>query len=310
MARYILQRILTMFVVAFVVVTATFFMMRALPGGPFSSERNVPEAIMKNIERRYNLDKPLFEQYVDYLKNVVVWDLGPSFKYQGMTVNDIINKGFPISAKLGGISIIISVLFGVPLGILGAMRHNGLLDRTISGLAILTAAAPSFVIAGVLQYFLAFKLRWFPSATWGDGQLKYMVLPILALASFSLAWIVKLTRSSMLEVINQDYVRTARAKGLRQFVVVYRHMIKNAMVPVVASLAPMTASVLTGSFIVEQVFAIPGIGREFVMSITNRDYTTTLGMTVFFCFLLMGFTLVADVALAFIDPRVRLEKEG
>jgi len=310
MARYLLQRIITMFVVAFVVVTATFFLMRALPGGPFSSERNVPPAILKNLERRYNLNKPIHEQYLDYLKGVLVWDLGPSFKYKGLTVNDVINRGFPVSAKLGGISLLLSIIVGIPLGILAAMKHNGVTDRTISGLAILTAAAPSFVIAGVLQYVFAYRLGWFPSATWGDGKLRYIILPVLALSSYNLAWIVKLTRSSMLEVINQDYIRTARAKGLREIVVIYRHMIKNAMVPVIASLAPMTASILTGSFIVENVFGIPGIGREFVQSITNRDYTVTLGMTLFFCLLLVGFTLIADIVLAFIDPRVRLEKEG
>jgi len=310
MARYILQRVLTMLVVAWVVVTLTFFMLKALPGGPFASERNIPEAILKSIQRRYNLDKPIGQQYVEYLKNVVVWDLGPSFKYQGLSVNQVINKGFPVSARLGGISILFSLLLGVPIGILAAMRHNGLLDRTASGLAILTAAAPSFVIAGLLQYFLAFKLKWLPSATWGGGQLKYMVLPTLALCSFSLAWLIKLTRSSMLEILNQDYVRTARAKGIPEFFVIFRHMLKNAMVPVVASLAPLTAGVLTGSFIIEMIFAIPGIGREFVTSISNRDYTVTLGMTVFFTFLLMGFTLIADITMAFIDPRVRLDKEG
>lgn len=308
MARYILQRVLTILVVAWVVVTLTFFMMKALPGGPFASEKKIPEAILKNIERRYKLDRPIMEQYFDYLKNVVVWDLGPSFKYEGRTVNDVINKGFPVSAQLGGLSILISLLLGVPIGILAAMRHNGLLDRMVSGLAILTAAAPSFVIAGVLQYFLAFKLRLFPPATWGTP--KHMVLPILALCSFSLAWLIKLTRSSMLEVTNQDYVRTARAKGIPEFWVIFRHMLRNAVVPVIASLAPLTAGVLIGSFIIEYIFAIPGIGREFVISIQNRDYTVTLGMTVFYGFMLAGFTLFGDIMTALVDPRVRLDKEG
>jgi oligopeptide transport system permease protein len=308
MARYIFQRLVTMLVVLFVIITATFFMMRALPGGPFSSERKVPEAILRNIERRYKLDRPLSEQYFDYLKNVVQFDLGPSFKYEGMTVNQIIKKGFPVSGLLGGISIILSVVVGVPIGIIAAMRHNGLLDRTVSALAILTAAAPSFVIAGLLQYVIAFKLRWLPPATWGKPE--HMILPTLSLASFSLAWLVKLTRSSMLEVINQDYVRTARAKGLPEVIIVFRHMLRNALAPVIASLAPLTASVLTGSFIVESIFAIPGIGREFVYSISNRDYTVTLGMTVFFGALLTGFTLIGDILTALVDPRVRLEKEG
>jgi oligopeptide transport system permease protein len=217
-----------MIVVLWVIVTATFFMMKALPGGPFASEKKLPEAILKNIERRYKLDRPLMEQYWDYLKNVAQLDLGPSFRVQGMSVNKIIAKGFPVSAMIGGISVLIAVFVGVPLGILAAMRHNGVLDRISSALAILTAAAPSFVIAALLQYFLAYKLRWFPPATWGTP--KHMVLPVLALCSFSLAWLMKLTRSSMLEVTSQDFVRTARAKGLPEGTIVWRHMLRNALI--------------------------------------------------------------------------------
>jgi oligopeptide transport system permease protein len=308
MARYIIQRILTMVVVLWVIITATFFMMKALPGGPFASEKKLPDAILRNIERRYKLDRPLMEQYWDYLTNVARLDLGPSFRTQGMTVNQIIAKGFPKSAAIGGLSVLIAILIGVPVGILAAMRHNGVLDRISSGLAVLTAAAPSFVIAAVLQYYLAYKLRWFPAATWGEP--KNLVLPTLALCSFSLAWLMKLTRSSMLEVTSQDYVRTARSKGIPEFTIVWRHMLRNALIPVIASLAPLTAGILTGSFIIESIFAIPGIGRDFVQSITNRDYTVTLGMTVFFGFLLISFTLIGDILTAFVDPRVRLEKEG
>lgn len=310
MVRYIFQRLITMVVVAWVIVTLTFFMLHALPGGPFSSEKALPEAILKNIEKRYNLDKPLAQQYFDYLKNVAVWDLGPSFKDAGLTVNQKINAGFPVSGTLGGISVLTSLIVGVPLGIVASMRHNGLLDRSISGLAIFTAAAPSFVIAAGLQYIFAFKLKWFPAATWGDGKVDHLVLPVIALSSFSLAWLIKLTRSSMLEVISQDYIRTARAKGIPDLVIVYRHMLRNAIVPVIASLAPLTAGVLVGSFVVESIFAIPGIGREFVQSIMNRDYTVTLGMTVFLGLFMTGFTLVGDILVALVDPRVRLDKEG
>lgn len=307
-ARYIFQRIVTMIVVLWVIITATFFMMKALPGGPFASEKKLPEAILKNIERRYKLDRPIMEQYWDYLSNVVKLDLGPSFRVQGMSVNAIIAKGFPVSALIGGISVIVALLVGVPLGIAAAMRHNGVLDRISSALAILTAAAPSFVIAALLQYYLAYKLRLFPAATWGTA--KHLVLPILALCSFSLAWLMKLTRSSMLEVTSQDYVRTARAKGIPEFAIVWRHMLRNALIPVIASLAPLTAGILTGSFIIESIFAIPGIGRDFVQSISNRDYTVTLGMTVFFGLLLVSFTLIGDILTAIVDPRVRLDKEG
>jgi oligopeptide transport system permease protein len=306
--RYLLQRVITMLVVAWVVVTLTFFMMKALPGGPFASEKKLPDAVLRNIEARYKLNEPLMVQYWDYLKSVAVWDLGPSFRVQGMTVNQIIDHGFPVSATIGGISVLISLVLGIPLGIASAMRHNSLLDRTVSGLAVLTAAAPSFVMAAVLQYYLAYKLRWFPPAMWGKPE--NLVLPVLTLCSFSLAWVTKITRSTMLEVINQDYIRTARAKGIPRMLVIYRHMLRNALVPLIASVAPLTAGVLVGSFIVESIFAIPGVGRDFVTSIANRDYTVTLGMTVFFGFLLTGFTLAGDLLTAVIDPRVRLEKEG
>ena len=308
MARYIFTRIITMIVVLWVIITATFFMMKALPGGPFASEKKIPETILRNIERRYKLDRPLSEQYFDYLKNVVQFDLGPSFRLQGLTVNQLIGKGFPISATLGGLSILVSLLVGVPVGIWAAIRHNGVLDRTASAFAVITAAAPSFVIASALQYFLAYKFKMFKAAGWGSPE--QMVLPTLALCSFSLAWLMKLTRSSMLEVTSQDYVRTARAKGIPDMAIVWRHMLRNALIPVIASLAPLTAGILTGSFIIESIFAIPGIGRDFVQSISNRDYTVTLGMTVFFGILLVGFTLIGDICTALVDPRVRLDKEG
>lgn len=308
MLRYTLQRVVTMLVVAWVIVTLTFVMLHALPGGPFASDKVLPEAIMRNIEKRYHLDKPLWQQYVDYLGNVAVWDLGPSFKYEGMTVNQLINKGFPVSAAIGGVSVLISLVVGIPVGVIAAMRHNGLLDRTTSALAVLTAAAPSFVIAAVLQYYLGYRWRLFPPATWGTAR--HAVLPTLTLCSFTLAWVVKLTRSTMLEVIGQDYVRTARAKGLPALLVIFRHMLPGTLVPIIASVAPIIASVLVGSFIVESIFAIPGIGREFVQSISNRDYTVTLGMTVFLGLLLTGFTLAGDLLSAVVDPRIRLGKEG
>lgn len=308
MVRYILGRIITMVVVLWVIITATFFMMRLLPGGPFASEKKIPEAIMRNIERRYKLDLPLHQQYFDYLKNMARLDLGPSYKIKGMSVNQIIAKGFPVSATIGGISILVALLIGIPVGIISALRHNGVIDRVSSALAIFTAAAPSFVIAGILQFFLAYKWKLLPPATWGTPL--HMVLPVLALCSFSLAWVTKLTRSTMLEVTHQDYIRTARAKGMPEYVIVWRHMLRNAMIPIIASVAPLAAGVLTGSFIIERIFAIPGIGRDFVISIANRDYTVTLGMTVFFGFLLVSFVLIGDILTAIIDPRVRLDKEG
>lgn len=303
--RYIAHRLLTMVVVLWVIITATFFTLRALPGGPFASERPVPAAVLRNIERRYRLDQPLWRQYVDYLANVFLWDLGPSYKLPGITVNDIINRGFPVSGILGVLSLLLSLGLGIPAGIMAALRHNGAVDRTTMALTVLTVSIPSFILATILQYLFAFKLRWFPPAQWGTWR--HMILPTIALSSFSLAWIAKLTRSSLLEVTGQDYVRTARAKGLPERVVTWRHMLRNALIPVIAYLAPLTAAVLTGSFVIESIFAIPGLGREFVTSIENRDYTVTLGVTVFYGALLVGLTIVADVLTALIDPRIRLE---
>lgn len=305
MGRYVVQRLVTMVVVLWVIVTLTFFMMRAIPGGPFASEKKIPEAVLRNIERRYNLDQPLWKQYTDYLSNVIVWDLGPSFKLEGVTVNDIINRGFPVSAALGALSVLLSLAVGVPAGILSAMRHNGVADRVTMALTVLTISVPSFILATLLQYVFAFRLRWFPPALWGTW--KHLVLPTLALSSFSMAWVAKLTRSSLLEVIGQDYIRTARAKGLPEAVITWRHMLKNAMIPVIAYLAPLTAALLTGTFVIESIFAIPGLGREFVTSIANRDYTVTLGVTVFYGALLVGLTLVGDLLTALVDPRIRLE---
>ncbi|NPV69280.1 MAG: ABC transporter permease [Firmicutes bacterium] len=307
MLRFISRRAMSMIIALWIITTATFFLMHAVPGGPFAREKRLPENILKNIEARYKLDQPVYVQYWDYLQHLVKGDLGPSFKYENRTVNQIINEGFPVSAGLGAVAIAMALVVSVPAGVISALRHNGWQDSTAMFLSILGIAVPNYVVAALLMYVLAYKLAWFPAALWGTP--KHVVLPAIALAARPCAYLARLVRSSMLEVLNQDFVRTAKAKGLPGFLVVYKHAMKNALIPVITYLGPEIAAVFTGSFVIERIFAIPGIGREYVTSIYNRDYTVIMGMTVFYAILLLGINLVIDVVYAFLDPRIQYGKE-
>jgi oligopeptide transport system permease protein len=305
--NYILKRLLSSVLVLLAIITITFLLMHAIPGGPFTSERNVPPAVLKNIEARYRLNDPLWKQYVDYLKHLCRFDLGPSFQYEGRTVNDIIAESFPISFKLGITSIAVAVAVGIPAGSVAALKQNRWQDYATMLLATLGVSIPSFVLATLLIYFFAIKLSLLPVALW-DGP-SYMILPVLALAGQPMAFIARLSRSSMLEVFSQDYIRTARAKGLSQTAILYRHALKNALIPIVTYLGPMSAAILTGSFIIETIFAIPGLGRHFVTSIYNRDYTVVLGVTIFYSILLISLNLTVDLLYPLIDPRINLHEQ-
>ena len=293
MLRYLLNRIFNSCIVLLAIITITFLLMHAIPGGPFTGEKNLPPAVLRNIEARYHLNDPLWQQYTDYLVNLVHFDLGPSFKYAGRTVNDIIEESFPVSLQLGAVSISLAILFGIPAGAIAALRQNKWQDYSTMFLATLGVSMPSFVLATLLIYGFAIKLALLPAALW-DG-IEYMILPALALAGHPMAFIARLTRSSMLEVLSQDYIKTARAKGLSQTVILYR--------------GPMAAGVLTGSFIIETIFAIPGLGRHFVTSIYNRDYTVILGITVFYSVLIIVFNLLVDLIYPLLDPRIKVNKE-
>lgn len=307
MLRYLLNRIFNSCIVLLAIITITFLLMHAIPGGPFTGEKNLPPAVLRNIEARYHLNDPLWQQYTDYLVNLVHFDLGPSFKYAGRTVNDIIEESFPVSLQLGAVSISLAILFGIPAGAIAALRQNKWQDYSTMFLATLGVSMPSFVLATLLIYGFAIKLALLPAALW-DG-IEYMILPALALAGHPMAFIARLTRSSMLEVLSQDYIKTARAKGLSQTVILYRHALKNALIPVVTYIGPMAAGVLTGSFIIETIFAIPGLGRHFVTSIYNRDYTVILGITVFYSVLIIVFNLLVDLIYPLLDPRIKVNKE-
>ena len=279
-------------------------MMRAIPGGPFTDEKAIPSFVLEKMNDRYGLNDPLITQYCRYLLNVLRFDLGPSYRYEGLTVNELIAQNFPVSAMVGGIALVLALLAGIPAGIVSALKRGKWPDRLAMILATLGVTVPSFVIAAVLVYVFAWRLGWVTVGFW-EG-LSTAWLPALTLAGYPAAFISRLVRSGMLEVMAQDYIRTAYAKGLRERSVVYIHALKNAIIPVVTYLGPLTAGILTGSFVVEQVFGVPGLGTFFVTSITNRDYTTIMGVTIFYSALLVAFNLLADVCLGFIDPRIKL----
>lgn len=293
-----------MFLSLFLIVSATFFLMRAAPGGPFSAEKKLPPEIEANLNEFYGFDQPLYVQYFDYLKSVATLDFGPSFKYKGQTVNDLISNGFPVSFMLGMEAILLALAFGVLLGVISALKHNKWQDYTAMIIAVLGISVPSFIMATALQYTFAMKLELFPVARWESWA--HTFLPALALASTPMAFIARLTRSSMLEVLNNDYIRTAKAKGLSKPVITVKHAMRNAMLPVVSYIGPLTAGILTGSFVIEKIFGIPGLGLHFVTSITNRDYTVIMGVTVFYSILLLASVLIVDILYGLIDPRIKL----
>jgi len=306
MLRFILNRIVVSFITIFIIVTITFGLMHAIPGGPFTREKVLPPEVMKNIEERYHLNDPLWKQYTDYLVNLAHGDMGPSFKYPAMSVNEMISTSFPVSAQLGLISLAIMLIVGIPAGIIAALRQNKWQDHLAMFLSTLGIAIPNFVLATLLIYIVGVKLGWLPTSRWVSW--KSVIMPSIALASYSTAYIARLTRSSVLEVIQQDYIRTARSKGLSERVVIYKHALKNALLPVVTYLGPLIATVLTGSFVVEKIFAIPGLGQHFVMSIGNRDYTMILGTTIFYATFLVFMNLVVDILYCYVDPRTRITK--
>lgn len=303
--KYILKRIGMSIVTLFVVITVTFFLLRLMPGGPFDGERNVPTAIKANLETKYGMDKPVFSQYTSYIGNLLKGDLGPSMKYEGRDVQDIIEYSFPISAKVGAVVVAMSLILGIALGIIAALNLNKWPDSLCMVLSTLGVTLPSFVIATLLMYLFGVKLKVLP-ITGLDGW-KSFILPCIALGGYSIAFISRLTRSKLLEVMKSDYIRTARAKGVSRKNIIMKHALRNTLIPIVTYLGPLVAGILTGSFVVEKIFAIPGLGREFVTTITNRDYTTIMGVTIFFSALLIVCNLIVDILYVIIDPRIKLE---
>lgn len=304
---YIIKRIFNAFIVLWIVISITFFLMHAIPGGPFTAEKSLPPYVLHSIEERYKLNDPLYKQYGDYLCNLVQGDLGPSFKYPGRSVKDIIKDGFPVSFKLGIEAILIAIIIGIPAGILAGVKKDKWQDRAVNFFTTLGVAVPSFVVAALLIYVLSTKLHLLPAAMWNGWR--YEIMPALALSGMPMSFIARLTRSSMLDILSQDYIKTARAKGLSWSKVLIKHALPNSLIPVVTYLGPMTASILTGSFVIETIFAIPGLGQYFVTSIYNRDYTVILGVTIFYSVIVIVLNMVVDLLYPLLDPRIKIGEE-
>jgi oligopeptide transport system permease protein len=300
---YLSRRILWIIPVLFAVSVITFFLMHSVPGGPWDREKRLPAAVVKRLNAEYGLDQPLHIQYVNWAADFVTGDLGPSYRYQDRRVNDIVGDGLPTTMQLGIMAFVLAVIVGIPLGIFAALGHNRWPDYLSTSISIVGIATPSFILAIMLIVFFSVQLRWFPTGGWKGPET--WVLPTLALAGFPIAVIARYTRASMLEVTRKDYIRTAHSKGLRNQAVVSRHMIRNALIPVVTILGPTLAFLVTGSFIIERIFNIPGVGQFYLNSITTRDYSLLMAMTVLYAFAVAFLNVVVDVLYAYIDPRIR-----
>ncbi|RSD24423.1 ABC transporter permease [Mesobacillus subterraneus] len=307
MLQYIIKRLGSMAVTLLVIITLTFFLMHSIPGSPFNEERATSEAVQKNLESYYHLDEPLYVQYFLYLKSVATFDFGPSIKKSSQTVNEMLGRGFPVSFELGMVTLIVAIFSGILLGIIAALRHNGIIDYLAMTIAVVGISVPNFVLATLLIQQLAVTWGLLPPATWASP--KHMILPTLALATGPMAIIARLTRASMMEVLTQDYIRTAKAKGLSPVKIVFKHALKNALLPVVTILGSLAASILTGTFVIEKIFAIPGMGKYFVESINQRDYPVIMGTTIFYSTMLIVMLFLVDLAYGILDPRIKLHKK-
>lgn len=308
MNRFLLKKGLILFGSLFLVIVTTFFLMHAIPGDPFLQDKAIPEEILQSMRAYYGLDQPLYVQFGKYLEGVLHGNLGPSFKYEGRTVNDIIASGFPISCYLGLEALLIAVSGGVFLGSVAALYHKRSFDYMTMVIAVIGISVPSFILATFLQYIFAMKLSLLPVARW--GSFAHTIMPAIALSALPLAFIARLTRSSMIEVLHQDYIQTARSKGLSGAAIIWKHAFRNALLPVVTYIGPLLAGIMTGSFAIEKIFGIPGLGQWFVLSITNRDYTVIMGLTIFYSALLLFCIFVVDLIYCLIDPRLKGGRDG
>jgi len=305
--RYALRRIFGVIPTLFIIIALSFFVIRLAPGGPFDEEQTLPPEVKANLEAAYGLDKPLPEQFVRYLGGLAQGDFGPSYKFKDFTVTELIAQGLPVSLMLGLSAILLALLVGIPLGTLAALRQNSPTDYGIMAVAVLGIALPSFVTGPLFALIFGLHLRWFPVAGWEPGEYRYLVLPVITLSLPVIAYIARLTRGSLLEVLRTNFVRTARAKGLPERQVILRHALRPALLPVVSYLGPATAFVITGSLVVETVFGLPGSGRYLVQGAINRDYTLVMGMIVVYGGLTLTLNLLADLLYGWLDPRVRYD---
>lgn len=308
MLRYFLARLAGAIPTLFVIVTVTFFLIRAAPGGPFDQEQTLPPEIMANLESAYGLDQPILTQYGRYLYALAHGDFGPSFKYKDFSVTELIAQGFPVTFEIGSLAMALALLLGIPIGTFAALRHNSAADYAAMSLAVVGIAIPSFVVLPFLGLLFGIRVHWLPVAGWEPGSMRYLVLPVAALALPPLSVIARLTRANMLEILRSHFIRTAVAKGLPLRIVIWRHAMRPALLPVASYLAPAVASIMTGSLVVESIAGLPGIGRYMVQGALNRDYTLVLGMVIIYSTLLIVMGLLVDLLYAWLDPRVRLER--
>ncbi|MCF7354728.1 MULTISPECIES: oligopeptide ABC transporter permease OppB [Vibrio] len=305
MFKFIFKRLIEAIPTLLVLITVSFFLMRFAPGNPFSSERPLPPEVMANINAKYGLDQPVLVQYTTYLTNILQGDFGPSFKYQDYTVNELVYAALPVSAKVGFFAFVFTVIMGVGVGTIAALRQNTWVDYTIMSTAMLGVVMPSFVLAPVLIYIFSINLGWFPAGGWKDGGFQYLFLPMVGMSLLYVATFARITRGSMIETLNSNFIRTARAKGLSYKYIIFKHALKPALLPVVSYMGPAFVGIITGSVVIETIFGLPGIGKLFVNAAFNRDYSLVMGITILIGFLFILFNAVVDVLLAYIDPKIR-----
>ncbi len=308
MFRYFLKRVGWAVPTLFIIVTLTFFLIRLAPGGPFDREQSLPPEIMANLQSAYGLDQPLWAQYSRYLGALAHGDFGPSFKYKDFSVTELIRQGLPVTLELGAIALSLALALGIPIGTFAALRHNRAADYLTMGFAVAGIAIPSFVVLPLLALLFGIHWHWLPVAGWEPGSIRFLVLPVIALALPPLAYVARLTRGSMLEVLRSHFIRTAIAKGLPLHVVILRHALRPALVPVAGYLAPAVASIMTGSLVVETIAGLPGVGRYLVQGALNRDYMLVMGMVILYSTVLIGMGLIVDLLYAWLDPRIRFEQ--
>ncbi|KLN96726.1 oligopeptide ABC transporter permease OppB [Moellerella wisconsensis] len=305
MLKFIIRRLLEAIPTLFILITISFFMMRLAPGSPFTGERKLPPEVMANIEAKYHLNDPIYKQYFSYLAQLSQGDFGPSFKYKDYSVNELVARAFPVSAKLGATAFLVAVLFGVSAGVIAALNQNTKWDFTVMGFAMTGVVIPSFVVAPLLVLIFAIQLKWLPGGGWDGGAAKNMILPMVALSLAYIASISRITRGSMIEVMHSNFIRTARAKGLPLRTIVLRHALKPALLPVLSYMGPAFVGIITGSMVVETIFGLPGIGQLFVNGALNRDYSLVLSLTILVGVLTIAFNAIVDVLYAVIDPKIR-----
>ncbi len=307
LGRFAASRILGLIPTLLMLITIAFFLIRVAPGGPFDSEKALPDEIRLNLEAKYHLDEPLLQQYFRYIGQILTLDFGPSFQYKDWTVNELIALGFPVSLTIGGLAMLLAFFVGSLVGIVAALRQNSATDYTIMGLAMVGVSIPNFVIAPFLILAVAVYLGWLPAGGW-EWQARYMVLPVLTLALPVIAYIARLMRGSMIEVLHSNYIRTARAKGLPEHLIVLRHALKPALLPVISFMGPATAGLITGSVVIERIYSIPGLGSYFVQGALNRDYTLVMGVVIFYGFVIVLLNFIVDLLYAWLNPKIRYEK--